>query len=1253
TRPRAYTPADRDWLVPIARQAAIFMRNAHLHAEAQRLADELRLINRISSVVNASLDLPSILHQICQMALQLTNAQKALILLHQGETLTLVPAHQINLTRAGEAILATTTLPLEHAWTQRLESGQPVNLPDVTGQTSFVPLDVLFATEGIHSVTLVPLMSLRSIVSETTFSPHRDLVGLLLIGFTTPHSPANGILELLGTVANQAAVAIENAHLFDETQNAVKRLAYLAEATRIFTRSLELSEVTHSVVTWIVDALELDFGALTLWSGDHERLAGQAFTTSPRVPAPVNEAVYSFAPSTVPEVEEMLQRRWARVYNAGEPGASPAMQQLQAAAGLRVLILVPLMVRDEVIGLLLLGLITDRVMQTNDVNLAEAIAGQAAAAIQNAQFYSLTENALADRLTEISALEQVLQRISASVDEDFVIREVLTAAQTVTEADLLDCALRSETGDWRVMWRLADEPALRILPIAGLTRSIVTRVYRSGQYALVHDTNDDPDYLQPEGWPLTRSELAVPIVYENEALGVIDVEAEATAAFTPYHLRFLQNLAHHAANAIMRARLFTARQRQIDMLEGIRVLSVDLLDNVTPDVLLARVCETALGIAHGLNAHIYFYDDTTDALTFAASLWHDGRRNVEAAPPRPQGMTRRGIAAGKPLVSAEFQPVPGVSTRQLGVFPLHHHGRIVGALNIAVSDPAHLDEEAVRALDLLANQAAVAIERARLFASRQRELEMLNALRELSLRLLNALDRETVLELVCRTALTIVGAQDVTLYFYDADNDTLEFAASLWADGRRNLESWEPRPQGVTRRTARSGQPTILRDSERIYEGTGEVMQAVVLGIPLKDASQVVGVLNVAVANKDTLSEDEISILELLANQAATAVRNVGLYEAVRDARDRMQVILNTVRDGLALVDRRNVLMQVNPALSAMLGHEMPPFVGQDFVRVLAQLAAETPALAEAFSEEALQELLGTLAAQPDGLTHRALELVLHEDQHRYFVEESTPVLAEDGELIGRLFIWRDTTHAHDLEQARSELTYTIVHDLRSPLTAIKGGISMLRELGYEATDAALLEEVLSVAENSADGLLALVESLLDVARLESGDLPLDRVAAPLAAPVDQAVSLLNVLAREAGVTLRADLPPDLPHLSIDVDQIRRVFINLIDNALRYTPAGGHVTVQAAVAADGVVEARVIDNGPGVQADARERIFEPYQTGVTKAPRRGTKGLGLGLTFCKLSIEAHGGRIWVDNGPEGGAAFCFTLPIATDTSMMQ
>ena len=180
--------------------------------------------------------------------------------------------------------------------------------------------------------------------------------------------------------------------------------------------------------------------------------------------------------------------------------------------------------------------------------------------------------------------------------------------------------------------------------------------------------------------------------------------------------------------------------------------------------------------------------------------------------------------------------------------------------------------------------------------------------------------------------------------------------------------------------------------------------------------------------------------------------------------------------------------------------------------------------------------------------------------------------------------------------------------------------------------------------------LLSRVNSLLDVAKMENGFMALDAKPSELATLVDNICVELSPLAQELGVIIKPEISAELPLLEIDADKVERMLLNLVDNALKFSPSDTTVMVRAHEpgaegAAPGFIRIDVIDSGPGVPDEYKLMLFDRYvQVRGRKGARRGT---GLGLTFCRLVTETHGGQIWIDDNPMGGSIFSFTLPVTS------
>jgi signal transduction histidine kinase len=222
----------------------------------------------------------------------------------------------------------------------------------------------------------------------------------------------------------------------------------------------------------------------------------------------------------------------------------------------------------------------------------------------------------------------------------------------------------------------------------------------------------------------------------------------------------------------------------------------------------------------------------------------------------------------------------------------------------------------------------------------------------------------------------------------------------------------------------------------------------------------------------------------------------------------------------------------------------------------------------------------------------------------------------------------------------RDDLAATIYHDLRSPLANIVSSLELLNTM-LSPEEAELAETVLGIARHSVDRIQRLVNALLDINRLEAGQQLGERLPARIDEIIGDSVKAVipPTTSREQQITIA--VKPDLPLVQVDADMIRRVLINLLENASKYTPNGSSISVGAEL--DGEkVRVWVQDNGPGIPAEDQGRIFDKY----TRLKRSSSpRGFGVGLAFCRLAVEAHDGKIWVESRPGKGSRFILTLPV--------
>ena len=408
--------------------------------------------------------------------------------------------------------------------------------------------------------------------------------------------------------------------------------------------------------------------------------------------------------------------------------------------------------------------------------------------------------------------------------------------------------------------------------------------------------------------------------------------------------------------------------------------------------------------------------------------------------------------------------------------------------------------------------------------------------------------------------------------------------------------------------------------------------------------NDVYGVARLYASRPREFTGSDIRVAQTLANQAAISIQNSRMLHTVSANRDRLEAILNSTREGVLVIDASGIVSLVNPPLEEFWNVPGKRLNDQHLLRLLDDAELDIAGKL-GFERNEVEELLLTLKAGL-ALAIPKSQFALHTPRLRYFERTGAPVLNQYAKAIGWVIILRDMTEEKELQQVRDSLSSMIVHDLRSPLTSMLTGLTIVRDRIPAEQKTPLIMQAVDVSLRSCNKMLTLVNTLLDIARMETGDLALNLSPVQLHDMAEEVITDLLPLANEQGLVLINDVPANLPAVLIDRDKIGRVLTNLLDNALKFSPPGGQVIVRA----DYVngqqppeITCIVLDTGPGIPEDYRGRIFDRF---VQVEGRQGRRtGTGLGLAFCKLTVEAHGGKIWADNRPEGGSAFAFTLPL--------
>jgi len=393
-----------------------------------------------------------------------------------------------------------------------------------------------------------------------------------------------------------------------------------------------------------------------------------------------------------------------------------------------------------------------------------------------------------------------------------------------------------------------------------------------------------------------------------------------------------------------------------------------------------------------------------------------------------------------------------------------------------------------------------------------------------------------------------------------------------------------------------------------------------VIALPVRTKDQVPAVMWVGYGTVRQFDASEIDLLSTLASQTAVLVENARLFQSAEGGRRRLAAILASTTDAVLVTDREGRILLVNPAAERAFGLAADAVVGQKVNE--AELA---PALVRVFEEPlSPSEALTEEVPLPDGRT--------------LYASVST-ILSADGERIGRVVVMRDVTHFKELDELKSEFVATVSHDLRAPLTFMRGYATMLPmvgEIGDKQRE--YVEKIL----HGVGQMSELIDDLLDLGRIEAG-VGLERKPCHLGAILVEAVDGMRARSAAKGLTLRLEPAEDVAMIAGDAALLRQAVTNLVDNAIKYTPSGGIVAVGLTVRNEQAV-VRVSDTGIGIAPDDQVRLFEKFYR-VKRRDTMSVQGTGLGLAIVKSIVERHGGKVWVDSELDQGSTFYISLPL--------
>jgi signal transduction histidine kinase len=610
---------------------------------------------------------------------------------------------------------------------------------------------------------------------------------------------------------------------------------------------------------------------------------------------------------------------------------------------------------------------------------------------------------------------------------------------------------------------------------------------------------------------------------------------------------------------------------------------------------------------------------------------------------------------GPSTFRAEKLPFRSIKNERHLILPLNTQlAEVQGLLTVSCSESQHVLDEALPLLELLASQAATALENNSLYSSlEQRVEEATSAISRGQQELALARDRAEMLYRITHTLVVSLDEREIltqalVLIAQAADAEragimlvepnsgrlvpraTLDRASGGIANG---LE----RGQGLAGWVLANRQVALIADITQDTrwrsgpEYAGRERSA--LAVPLLLEDEPLGVLLLVHPAAEHFCQEQGQLALAAAGQVAVALSKARLYRHSSEQSEHLSItlqqreqevskslaILRSIADGVIVGDRLGRIRMINPAAECMLGINAEAFLGRQMTAL-----PGVPLPAQQDGPEGMQQL------QLDDHTLRA---------------HSAPVLSPSGECLGAVVVYHDISHEVRADQLKSEFIATASHELRTPLTSIRGYVDLLM-LGTLGPLSQAQNDFLKVVKNNVVRLVELIDDLLDVSRAEAGEMRLRRETLNLAEVLYEVGEALYSQFTARSISLAIDVPEDLPSVVADRQRLRQIVVNLVGNACKYTPEGGHVDV---IAHNGGNQIRVDvrDTGVGIAEAARGQIFTPFFR-ADNPLRDQAGGTGLGLSITKTLVGLHGGEIWFDSREGEGTTFSFTLPLGAD-----
>ncbi len=1225
-----YSEYDSHLVRSFANQAAIALENARLF-EAERIArEQAETLRDVAETLGKDLDLDKTVRLILTQLKRLITFDTASVILFdkkKGNFVTGIGYKDETLTcNETSKVLDESTVLKKMA-----SELKPVIIPDVKNDPDWIQIP---ATKDTRSFLGVPIVV------------HQEMIGAFLVDSYHVNYFNEEDIEPVEALAQHLAIAIENIRLLEKERSQLTLSSSLQQVGMLLTSELGLGVVLEKILNYLGRVVHYDSASIQLLNQDDSfyLAAGRGFPDFRLADGIINNLN-----------SDLIKKRFQdnKAYVINDTSNNPNWENIAGAEYVRSWIGAPLIVRGRLIGILNVDNKSPNAYDESTGNTVLAFASQAAIAIENARLFDAERKAR----ERAEALSEAARVIGSTLSLDEIINAVLVQLARVLPYDSGNVMFIDE--DRVIMqagrgYEAYTDTELTEPVTLSIDNEIIQKLVREKQPVIIRDTKTQNAWEETPVSAHIRSWLGVPLLVRENVIGFLSIDRANPGGYTRDEIALAQAFAAHTSAAIENARIFQKEENRAAALETLRKVNLSLTASLERQSVLNAILEGSFQLLPNIsNAHIFLYDQEHDLLSYGSALWRDHEKREAVFQPRDDGLTYSAARQGKAIIIPDVQQNPLFRETaskyhwygSIASIPLMITDRVIAVINVVSDEKNALNENDIRLLQLLGDQAALAIENAHLFEQTKTERRHLALLYDIGKGIATSLIPNEILK---RTIELTCKAMDASLgqaCFYNYDDDTLSIQA-LYGKEIDNLKKFDRNllknvSGGLDRWVAEHREPVNIPNTKEddrwfVLPGLDDDINSALV-VPILEADQLLGTLSILSKKTNAFNDDHLSLLQAISQQTSLALSNARRYQDVNRLVDmlaaeqyRLENLIERLPVGIILLDKDYRLQIANP-------------LGSEIVSLLTD--AKVGDVLTGLSTIPLAKLV---SRHTDPLP---IEITIDHPQKRVFEAQVRPLGTGQQQWI---LLLRDVTQEREFQdhiqmQDRlatvGQLAAGIAHDFNNIMAAIIVYTDLLM-LDSNLTKES--EERISIIQQQVQRATSLIRQILDFSRrsvMEPNELDL----------LPFIKEIKKLLERTLPETIHVELvyQDENYQMIADPTRIQQVFMNLAVNARDAMKEGGTLRFELSHLQIGEhdyspapditpgewIRITVSDTGEGIEQSIIPHIFEPFFT--TKPVGEGT---GLGLSQVYGIIKQHGGAITLDSKIGEGTNFHIYLP---------